>query len=191
MIIGFDFDKVFINYPPFIPDKLINSLYKQGLLPAKNIGEEKKIFYKFPGTIEKKIRLLSHLPIFRSPIKENVKTLKKIAKSKNHKIFLVSSRYSFLQHKTEQILQKYNLFKSFDGVYLNSQDEQPHLFKNKILSELKIDLYVDDDIDLLHYISQKNKKIKLFWLAPHKSTKIQSENISIISSLSDIEVFIK
>jgi len=55
----------------------------------------------------------------------------------------------------------------FKEIYLNDQDEQPHLFKTRIAKELKVDYFVEDNFDVAHYLS-KNLSTgidKVLWLS--------------------------
>src|SRR3989344_7472943 len=180
MKIGFDFDKVFVDYPPFVPDFLIDYLYKN----HKNSKE----IYRFPNALEQKIRIFSHFPVFRHPIKKNVDVLKILSNKKGNEIFLISSRYSFLKKRTEKWLELFGLKRYFKGIYFNYNDEQPHIFKHKKIDDLKLDYYIDDDIDLLSYLENKGIKTKLFWL--DGKLFINKENISpkitIVNNLSEI-----
>lgn len=161
MIIGFDFDKVFINYPPLIPDRLVDILYKGRFFkkPKKN-----QLSYKFPGMLEKQIRIFSHNHYFRTPIKANISALRKISNKKNIDTYLVSSRYGFLRKQTTDILKRYGLEEYFKNVYFNFEDKQPHLFKEELINKLKIEKYIDDDLDLAIFLAKRIPKIDVYWL---------------------------
>lgn len=176
MNIGFDLDKVFIDFPPFIPAVVIDKLYKK-----KSNGI---LLYRIPKKPEQVIRTLSHHPLLRPPIKDNLAFLKQIAR-KNDKIYLISSRFSFLKQRTNHIIQQHNFDDLFDGMYFNFEDKQPHEFKNDIVRKLQIDILVDDDLPLLRYIEKHNPKIKLFWLNKNTQAKI-SKQIYAITNLSQI-----
>ncbi len=155
MKIGFDLDRVFINYPPFVPGFVIDYLYK-------NHGT-KKLSYRIPTSpFEIFIRRVSHWWGFRPPIQQNIDYLNSLAKSGKHELYLISSRYSFLKPQTEYILKKYGLFGSFKKIYLNLQNEQAHEFKKRIIEDLGIDVYIDDDADLINFLASTKTKTKLF-----------------------------
>lgn len=177
MRIGFDFDKVFVNYPPLVPNFVIDRLYKK---------KSRKLTYRIPGSFERKIRILSHHPLFRPPIRSNITALTKIHEQKKHTLYLISSRFSFLRDKTQLWLKIYYMDELFDEIYFNFDDEQPHLFKNRMLSELKIDMYVDDDLDLLRFLAQKNSKKKFYWLRK-QSFFLSSELPDNVIEVTDIE----
>jgi len=177
MNIGFDLDKIFIDYPPLIPDVLIDRLYKK-----KSNGT---LAYRFPSPLEQRIRKLSHYPFFRPAIKQNIAFLKSIKREKN-KLYLVSSRFGFLEYETATIIKKLGLDKIFDGVYFNYDNKQPHEFKSTVIQTLKLDIYIDDDFPLLKYIAKHNKKTQFFWLTKKRSHEKLTRNITAISNLSEI-----
>jgi hypothetical protein len=177
MNIGFDLDKIFVDYPPLIPDSLIDKLYKK-----KSDG---KLLYRIPSYPEQILRRLSHLQFFRPTIKENINFLQSIPKG-NHKLYLISSRFSFLEKTTNTLIKKLSFDKIFDGMYFNFQNKQPHEFKNEVLQRLHIDRYVDDDLYLLKYVAKKNKDMQFFWLNPQKGKHLLTRNITAINSLIDM-----
>jgi len=179
MNIGFDLDKVFIDFPPFIQDKLIDRLYKQ-----KSDGI---LLYRIPSKPEQIIRIISHLPIFRPPLTKNIKFIKDLTKKKNsnNKYYLISSRFGFLKKTTEALIKKHGFNEIFDTMFFNFENKQPHLFKHEIITKLRIDRYVDDDLALLEFLNKKNKKTKFFWLN-NNSEKIIKDNIIAIKQLSKI-----
>ncbi len=176
MNIGFDLDRVFINYPPLVPGSVIEKFYKK-----KSNGELLYTIPKRPGQI---IRTLLHHPILRQPMKNNLSFLKSIPKEKHH-MYLISSRFGFLQKRTEHIVNTYHLDKIFDGLYFNYDNKQPHLFKNDIIKKLNLDVYIDDDFPLLKYVAKNNKHTKFYWLNPKRKPQQLTKNIFSIKKLSD------
>lgn len=177
MNIGFDLDKVFINYPPFMPDSVIEKLYKK-----KSNGT---LLYRIPGKTEQIIRYVSHHPLLRPPIKSNLEFLEEFAKTDNN-LFLISSRFGFLEQRTNDLIQRYGLDKLFKGLYFNYGNKQPHLFKENVLKELKIQKYVDDDFALIKYLAEHNEHVRFYWLNTKQNKKI-SDNILAITQLSQIQ----
>src|SRR3989344_4733179 len=138
--IAFDFDKVFVDYPPFVPSSIIDLLYKK---------RNRKLSYRIPGKLEQQIRILSHHSLLRAPMKNNIQALSEIVKDKNIETYIISSRFSFLKKRTNDWNKKNNISKYFSKLFFNYRDEQPHLFKEKILKHENIDKFIDDDLDLL------------------------------------------
>ena len=177
MNIGFDLDKIFIQYPPFIPEILIDKAYKRML--------DGKLKYRVPPKPEQLLRSFLHQPIFRQPIKNNIAFVKKLTKQNSNKHYLISGRFGFLKSRTNQIIKKHGFDKIFDGLYFNYSNNQPHLFKNEIIKKLRIDLYVDDDLQLLEHLCKDNPKIKFFWLNKNVSKEL-SKNLFAIKNLSEM-----
>ncbi len=177
MNLGFDFDKIFIDYPPFIPDAVIDRLYKK--------RASGKLSYRIPSKPEQIFRRFTHHPLLRPPIEENIKTIKKLVQNKQHKHYLISSRFDFLKNATQHLIKKHQFDNVFDGVFFNFENEQPHLFKDKIVKKLHIHRYVDDDLRLLEFLISKNPTIICFWL--NKTYKgLLKRNLFGITKLSSI-----
>ncbi len=174
MKIGFDLDKVFINTPPLIPEQLIDRLYKNR---SSNI-----LLYRIPSPIEQEFRKLTHLPIFRPPIKENIEALNKIVNKKDQ-LYLISSRFSFLESATNKLVKKHAFTRFFTKMYFNYKDEQPHKFKDSIIKSLHLDKYIDDDYHLLVYVAQKNPHTLFYWYNKHNIVKKITKNMYAISRL--------
>lgn len=174
--IGFDLDRVFVNYPPLVPGTLIEYLYK------KRNG---KLSYRIPGRIERTIRNISHITALRPPIAANIEVLAKISKKKRFLLYLVSSRFSFLRERTDLWDKKHKISRFFEKIFFNSRDEQPHEFKDEIIRKEKIDKFIDDDLDLLIYLAEKNPDVDFYWLSQKRLAKNLPSNIALIHSLDD------
>lgn len=177
MHIGFDLDKVFVDYPPLIPTWLIDFLYRN--------HRSKRLVYRIPGVIEQKLRKASHYPSLRPALRENIAFLQRLASAKKHRLSLVSSRFSFLKQETEELIKRLHLDTYFSVLQFNFEDMQPHEFKLKTLKSLGITHYVDDDLALLEYLGKKLPRVTFFWLNPRIKAKI-SDNIFAVTSLSHI-----
>ena len=176
MNIGFDLDKIFINTPPFIPKFFIEKLYKK--------RDNGVLIYRIPGGVEQVIRNISHLPIIRPAMKDNLNFIRNSPRE-NNKFYLISSRFKFLEKRTKNLIQKHQLDKIFDEMFFNFANEQPHIFKNRIIKNLKLDYYIDDDLSLLKYVGRHNPKTKFFWVTESKKMPLP-KNIVISQKLADI-----
>lgn len=147
--IAFDLDGVIIDKPPLISKKLLEWLFRGG----KRDG----LHYRFPHSkLEQRIRKISHFYLFRPPIKKNIEFIRQLAKDKKYELYIISGRYSFLKKETKIWLEKRKIKDLFEGIFLNLKDEQPHLFKEKILKQIKPEVFVDDDSLLADYLVEKN-----------------------------------
>ncbi|HVT01447.1 MAG TPA: hypothetical protein VHE53_04415 [Patescibacteria group bacterium] len=179
IVIGIDFDKIFVNYPPFVPTTLIERFYKK---------RNHKLSYRIPGKIEQQIRILSHTPLFRQPIKANISDLEKIFDGEKSSIFLVSSRFSFLKGKTNLWNKKHNISKFFEKMYFNYENQQPHLFKDRVIKKENIKKFIDDDLDLLQYLSAKNPEVEFYWVTPNIAKVNLPKNIKMIRNLKEFRL---
>lgn len=177
MNIGFDLDKIFINTPPLVPSKIIDLFYKGSLNGS--------LKYRIPSRPEQIIRIFSHYPLFRPPIVRNLNYVKNITLANKNRYYLISSRFGFLKKRTENLVECYGLNKIFDHMYFNYSNNQPHEFKDKIIKELKLDMYVDDDLQLLEYLINKNPKTKFFWLNK-KVNRPLNKNLFAIRHISEM-----
>jgi hypothetical protein len=151
--VGFDLDGVLIGKPFFVPDKVMEKLVRQ--------KTDHKLLYRFPqSSFERKIRYISHHPILRPPIRKNIGLIEELSKSTKYELFVVSGRYSFLEERTREWFKYYKLRKPFKKIYINSKNEQPHLFKERMIKKLKLDVFIDDDQPLLRYLQNKLKKVE-------------------------------
>ncbi|HVZ12768.1 MAG TPA: hypothetical protein VG965_07100 [Patescibacteria group bacterium] len=179
--IGFDFDKVFVDYPPFVPDFMIDYLYKK---------KNSHLSYRMPGAFEKQIRVFSHHNFFRPAIKTNIDSLSKILKKGNIEAYIVSSRFSFLKSRTNAWIKTNKLSNLFKKMYFNFDDKQPHIFKEEVLRNENIDKFIDDDLDLLRYLSKRNPKIEFFWLSQYGNELSLPKNITHIKNLNEFVKYV-
>src|SRR5581483_8560059 len=114
MKIGFDLDKVFINTPPFLPNAVINKFYKK--------RDNGILLYRIPTRPEQLLRKAGHHPLLRQPIKDNLSFLRNLAKEHKHELYLISSRFKFLEPETTQLVKRYGLDNIFDKLYFNYEN---------------------------------------------------------------------
>lgn len=177
MKIGFDLDGIFIDTPPFIPRKLLERFYK-----TKRHG---KMIYRIPSYPEQLLRKATHLPFLRPPIKENIAFLKSFPK-KNNKLFLISSRYNFLEGETKRFLKTYDMNQMFEGIYLNLENKQANRFKSDIIKKLELDMHIDDDLFLINFVAKENPKTKFFWFNNSDEKTLLANNVTKIAKLEEI-----
>lgn len=174
--IAFDLDGVIIDKPPLVPQPIIEWLFRGNC--------QKKLHYRFPKTrIEQIIRRLSHYYLIRPPIKKNLEFIKELSRNKDVKLYIVSSRYSFLREHTREWLKRYLPKNHFVGIYLNLGNLQPHFFKEKVLREIKPEIFIDDDVLSIQYLQNKQLPIKFFC---YSIIKTNNKEIKFIQNLKEI-----
>ncbi len=177
MNIGFDLDRVLINNPPGIPDKIIDMLDKA--------RTNSHLLYRIPSKPEQLLRRLTYFNPLRSAIKKNIIFVEDIARRNGNKHYLISGRFKFLEKTTKAFAKKHKFDTIFDAMFFNFNNEQPHIFKDRIVKKLQLDKYIDDDLDLLKYLAKENMKTTFFWFN-HKLHKQINTNLFAITDLEDI-----
>lgn len=176
--IGFDLDGIFIDKPPFVPQAFIEWLYRD--------NSKKGLSYRFPSFFEQKIRQISHLPGIRPPIYKNCNLVKEFSKKGKYDFYIISGRFQFLEQLTYSWLKSNDLTKIFKRIYLNIKNEQPHLFKEFILSKIKLNFYVEDDFDTVVYLAGRLRNIHFYWLTQKNETVLNIKNITAINDLEKL-----
>lgn len=171
MRIGFDLDKVLVDYPPLVPTTIIDKFYKK-----KSNGE---LLYRIPSKPEQYLRLITHQRYLRPPIKENLSFLQTLVKKGQHDYYLISSRFGFLEKITKKLVKRLKLDEVFQDIYFNFDNKQPHLFKDGLIKKLKIDKYVDDDYHLISYLAKNNPKSIFYWLNKNQAKPLEKNLIAI------------
>ena len=164
--VGFDLDGV-ILYNPF---RFLRPL----AIPLKEIkpyifSQKKSLFY-FPKTrIEQLLFRLLHMTSFMAD--PALKDLEGLVKAKKIEAYIITGRYSFLKNDYEKWLKVINKNKIFKACYQNIDNSQPNEFKQKMIRKLNLDIYIEDNLDIVNKI--QNKSSKIFWI-----TNILDKNIS-------------
>lgn len=159
--IGFDLDGVLVDKPPLIPRWFLGWLFK---------GSCRRLNYHCPPPgWNRKLRIWSHQPWLRPPLKVNIAYVQKLAKQQNTKLFLISSRYSFLAKPTNKLLTRRGLGEVFDRVILNRKNEPPHLFKRRALEKLALNYYFEDDPEMVGYLQKNLPRLKVCLVSRKKS----------------------
>ena len=87
-------------------------------------------------------------------------------KSKKIKAYIITGRNESLKNDFNKWLIKLESNKFFSGSYFNDKNEQPYIFKEKMIKKLRLDLYVEDNWDIVYFLKlkMKNEKLKIFWI---------------------------
>ena len=101
----------------------------------------------------------------------------------NCEVYLITTRFGFLEDITVNWLKKNHLHQLFHQVIINNDDLEPNEFKVKTVKELGLDYFVDDDLETLQLLS-KNTEAHLFWLYPPHVNPMINKNPKIVSCVS-------
>lgn len=166
--VGFDLDGVILYNPARLARPLI-SLFKRLVLHRKKVS-----FYLPKTGIEKTLwRLFHKSSIFVAP---GFDEIKKMAKKDEIEAYIITARYDFLKDDFESWLDKIQAKKYFKGCYYNKNNEQPNIFKERLIRQLKLDVFIEDNWDIVKYLNskisskgrstfgRKNHNLKVFWI---------------------------
>jgi hypothetical protein len=163
--VGFDLDGV-ILYNPVRGARFLAFFLKKILFKSK----VNKFF--IPKTkLHKALWYLLHkTSVFPS---KGYDEIIKMIKHNKIKAYIISGRYRFLKNDFNDWVEKLNMKKYFEGLYMNNKDEQPYFFKEKMINRLGLDVFIEDNWDIIKQLNKTAKKAKIFWLTNIVDRKIK------------------
>ena len=178
--IGLDFDGV-VAYNPFRVIRYPVAWFKKKVLKKKGLS------FFIPKTWwQKGVWMIIHgVSIF--PALGSARVIE-MSRSGRFEFHLITGRLGFLGRQTEGWLEEYGLRKSFASININTDCHQPHLFKEKLMKNLKLDYYVEDNLDVVEYIKNKGKA-KVLWVynIVDRGWKYENKFPSLKSALEYVE----
>lgn len=153
--IGFDFDGVVAANPLRIVRGPITYI-------KRHILKKKKTEFYIPSTpLMKFVFWLPHQCSFFPG--RGIYRLKKLVREGKVEASIVSGRYGYLDAQIPVWLKRRGLDTVFTAIYANEKNEQPHLFKERMLQQLHLDYFIEDNFDIVSYL-QKRTQTKVYWL---------------------------
>jgi hypothetical protein len=156
--IGFDLDGVLL-YNPTRTLRPIVAYIKQNILQKK----QTKFFY--PQTkLQQAIFRLFHFSSFMTA--PGFEIIRELVAQEKIEAYLVTARFAYLKKDLDTWLQKVNGDVLFKGVYYNKRNQQPHIYKSHMIEKLHLDIFVEDNWDIVKHIST-NKTVhhcRVYWI---------------------------
>lgn len=87
-----------------------------------------------------------------------------LAQEKKIDLYIITARYSFLTGGFEKFVTSVQGNTYLSGWYSNKKDEQPHLFKERMIRQFDIDIFVEDNYDIVTHLSKKFPDKKIMWI---------------------------
>lgn len=159
--VGFDLDGVLLYNPARIIRPIV------AVIKNNFIKNRRKKFIIPQTPLEKFIWSILHLSsMFIAP---GLKDIHKLVKEGKIEAYIITARYSFLKYDFEHWKKKLGTEEYFKACYQNEQDEQPHLFKERMIRELDLDVFVEDNWDIVEHLDKKAKEDKkhqrrIYWV---------------------------
>lgn len=155
--VGFDFDGVILYNPARVLRPFLG--YLRG--KKKKNGKTSLYFYHPKSKIQRFFWLLAHqTSLFPSPGLDEVRSL---VASQSIEAYIITGRSSFLQADFDRRLRSIKAEKFIKKACLSGNDEQPHEYKERMIKELGLDCYVEDNWNIAQYLNQ-NTKARIFWI---------------------------
>lgn len=158
--VGFDLDGVLLYNPARIIRPIIFFIKKYIL--KRDLNK----FYYPKNKIEKTIWWILHKSSLWPA--HGVKEIINLIKQKKIKAYVVSARYELLEKDFTRWINIIDPDKVFSGCFYNNKNDQPQLFKEKMINKLNLDIFVEDNWDIVSYLDLKSKgqnpKTKIFWI---------------------------
>ncbi|MCS7093222.1 MAG: glycosyltransferase [Patescibacteria group bacterium] len=181
--VGFDLDGVLLYNPARILRPII-FFFKKYLLKS-----DVDKFY-FPKTKLEKLfwQFFHKTSLFPQAGIEEIKAL---AKEKKIKAYIVSSRYRFLERDFWSWVRKIDKERLFSGYFFNKKNEQPDIYKSKVIKRLNLDFFVEDNFDIVKKLKKNYPKLKVFWITNLLDCRINytykfSSLKEVVSYINDI-----
>lgn len=161
-------------------------LYNPARIARPFAALAKKLFFKknkISFTVPKKKweqyvwYLLHKSSIFVAP---GFDTIKQLAKDNKIEVYIITGRYSFLKDDLEKWLNKIDSKSFVKEWFYNKNDDQPHTYKEKLIRDLKLDVFVEDNWDIVQHLNSKlkteNSKLRVYWIFNLFDRNIQYEH---------------
>lgn len=156
IIVGLDFDGV-VAYNPIRILRLPVALAKQYFLgkTTTHFFVPKTPFTKFiwAGIFESSV-----FPARGSSM------LAQLVREKKIEVHLVTARFSFMRDHLYRWLRVWRMGELFTSITTNDRDEQPHVFKARIVAEKKFDIYIEDNWDIVSHLNSKKLSTRVYWI---------------------------
>lgn len=183
--VGFDFDGVLVYNPLRVARHPI-TLFKRTVL------HQKKTKFTIPKNRWQKIiwAILHETSIFPSP---GFSLARQLIENDAIEAYLISGRFAYLEKSLLSWLNRHGVADKFKSIHINRHDEQPHLFKEKTIKDLDLDVFIEDNFDIVEHLSKNRSKTRVYWvynildrlqIYPHKHPHLRAVLEAVIAEFS-------
>lgn len=181
--VGFDLDGVLLYNPA-------RTIRPMVAMVKKLFKKQKKTTFYVPQS--KPSQLLFHLlhksSFMLAPGFDQIRILTQEKLIEPH---IITARFDYLKHDFHNWLDRINAKDYFVSWQHNSKNEQPHVYKSRAVKQLELDVFVEDNWDIVQHINQyaHHPKPKVIWVTnlidnslidyPHKQLSLKSAINSI------------
>lgn len=154
--VGFDLDGVILYNPARIVRPIVSHI-KRTLFRKKTVR-----FYVPKTPMEQHIWHLFHKSSLF--IAGGFPRIKSLAKEGKIEPYIVTARYNFLRHDFELWLKKMGARSYCAGCFHNEMDDQPHFYKAERMKMLKLDVFVEDNLDIAMHLKEQYPDKQVIWI---------------------------
>jgi len=154
--VGFDLDGV-ILYNPLRFARPVIAFMKKVFLKKKNLH------FHYPKNFPERWLLTVYHKFSLYPA-SGFNEVKKMSKSGKIEPYVITSRYDLFKKDFERSMEQIAAKKIFKSCYYNQDDEQPHLYKERMIKKLKLDVFFEDNWNIVQYLNEKCPKTKILWI---------------------------
>lgn len=153
--VGFDLDGTILYNPARITRPI-------SVIVKKYLFNKTKVSFYHPETpLQIFIWKIVHLSSLF--IEKGFDDILDLAKENKIEAYIISSRFACLKGGFNWWMNRLKVNGHFKGLYHNDKDEQPHLYKERMLKKLKLDYYVEDNYNIANHLS-KTTDATIIWI---------------------------
>lgn len=142
--VGFDLDGVLLYNPARIIRPIMS--FAKKYIFKRDLNK----FYYPKNKIEKLIWWFLHKSsLWPAP---GIDEILSMIKQKKIQAYIVSARYELLESDFAHWHKIIDPNKLFLGYFYNNKNDQPQIFKEKMIEKLKLDIFVEDNWDIVSYL---------------------------------------
>lgn len=143
--VGFDLDGVILYNPARIIRPMIAWVKRHLLKTNPNR-------FRIPHSRWEQLFLtiLHRSSLFIAP---GYQDLRRLVKEGKIEAYLITGRFKFLSHDFSRWLKHLQADQVFKAIHLNGDNQQPHLYKEALIKKYNLDVFIDDNWDIIHHLS--------------------------------------
>jgi len=145
--VGFDLDGVILYNPARIIRRPV-TIVKRLIIP-KELGH----FYVPKTKPMQMVNRLMHKSSFM--VAPGFKEIIKLAKKDHIEVYIITARWNFLKDDFETWMKKLHVPVHFKSYHMNEKNEQPHEYKERMIHKLGLDVFVEDNLDIVRHLEKK------------------------------------
>lgn len=183
--VGFDLDGVLL----YNPARIIRPVVKK--FKRRFIKKRSDKFFVPKGPLQEKMWQLFHKSSFI--VAPGFEEIRELVEQGKIEAYLITARFDHLKPDLDRWVKKMGGEKIFKQVYHNRLNQQPHLYKAEMVNKLKLDLFVEDNWDIVRHLrelrKQKEHSTRVFWITNLFDKKIdyKDKHLTLKSALAGIK----